>query len=231
MTWKITDLAADEIAALEADGVKVSPQDVLTIQALSLEAIGKFEDGIKPKGKPVIVGNITLWPLTIAAAIWQSETNELVKESAWDSKLFILAYAMANGHNEAALIEGKEGLKAVKQWARKITCTTADLIEAINDVLGDRPRIELTKKKADEEEEQASKVPVYLLETATAIFGNPDMAAYQLSMEFVANIIHRHFVLNATANGGKVIDSKTTDGLRKLAIFVDELRMKSNVKD
>lgn len=228
MTWKLTDLAQDEIAALEADGVKVTPQDVLTIQALSLEAIGRFEDGIKPKGKPVICGNVTLWPLTIAAAIWQSETNELLKESDWDSKLFVLAYAMANGHNAEALVEGKAALQAVKQWAKKITCSTADLIEAINDVLGDRPRVSLTKKKADDEEEQAAKVPLYLLETATAIFGNAETAEYQMSMEYVANIIHRHFVLSATANGGKVIDSKTTDGLRKLAMFVDELRAKQN---
>ena len=135
---------------------------------------------------------------------------------------------MANGHDAEALVEGKAALQAVKQWAKKITATTADLIEAINDVLGDRPRVSLTKSKPDEEEESASKVPLYLLETATAIFGNADIAAYQLSMEFVANIIHRHFILSATANGGKVIDSKTTDGLRKLAMFVDSLREKNH---
>ena len=65
--WTVCDLAADEFQKLEADGICLTPQEVLDIQALSLDAMGDFDDGFRLRGSPVLVGGATLWPLTIAA--------------------------------------------------------------------------------------------------------------------------------------------------------------------
>ena len=225
MRWKLTDLAESQIEKLKADGLEVTPQEVLDIQSLSLEAIGEFEDGTRINGRPVIVGNVALWPLTIAASIWREEVEELLDDADYNSRLFVLAYCMANGHSKEALqTHGKAALKQVYHWAKHLTCSTADLLNAVNEVLGDKPRV--TFDDGEETDKDHAAGPSYLAETALAIFGtNPEIWLYQLSIEAVADILAKHYALNQRGNGAS---KKTVEGLRKLSKYVHDLRVKKN---
>lgn len=221
MRWKLTDLAESQIERLKADGVEVTPQEVLDIQALSLEAIGEFEDGIRLNGTPVVIGGIVLYPLTIGASIWREEVEAMLDDADYNSRLFLLAYCMANGRNQDAFsAHGREALKAVYHWAKKVRCNTADLLNAVNDVLGDAPRVTFANSNEDEKSESAA----YLAQMAMAIFGgDPAVWQYQLSISAVADILAKHYALNQ--RGGKS-NAKTVEGLRKLSKYVNDLRVK-----
>lgn len=222
MRWKLTDLADAQISKLKADGIEVTPQEVLDIQALSLEAIGDFEDGTRINGRPVIVGGCALWPLTIAASIWRDEVENLLDDEDYNSRLFVLAYAMANAHSKEALeAHGKQALRQVRHWAKGLTCATADLLSAVNDVLGDAPRVTFSNGGEESDRDEAA-APSYLAEMAMAIFGtSPDIWLYQLSIEAVADILAKHYALSQS---GKGANKKTVEGLRKLSKYVNDLR-------
>ncbi len=227
MKWKLTDLAESQIEKLKASGIEVTPQNVLDIQALSLEAIGDFEDGTRLNGCPVIIGGITLWPLTIAASMWRDEVEAMLAETDYNARLFVLAYAMANGRDKDAMqSHGKQALRDVYKWARKLTCKTADLLQAVNDVLGDKPRVTFEESETDKD---AQAAPSYLAETAMAIYGtDPDIWLYQLSIDAVAEIVARHFALGNAFTGRGGAPKRTVEGLRKLSKYVHELRVKKN---
>ncbi len=223
MRWKLTDLAEAQIEKLKGDGIEVTPQEVLDIQALSLEAIGDFEDSIRLTGTPVVIGGIVLYPLTIGASIWREDVEALLDDDDYNSRLFVLAYCMANGRKQDAFeAHGKAALKDVYKWARQLRCNTADLLQAVNDVLGDAPRV--TFSNGDDEEKQESAA--YLAQMAMAIFGgNPAVWEYQLSISAVADILQKHYALTQSGNGA---NRKTVEGLRKLSKYVNDLRAKHN---
>ena len=70
--WTVCDIAEDFYSALKKEGVELTPQQVLDIQALSLDAMGDFEDGTRIHGAPVVVGGAAFWPITIAASMWRA---------------------------------------------------------------------------------------------------------------------------------------------------------------
>ncbi len=230
MRWKLTDLAEAQIGKLKEGGIEVTPQNVLDIQALSLEAIGDFEDGTRLNGCPVIIAGLALWPLTIAASMWRDEVEAMLSETDYNARLFVLAYAMANGHDKDAMqTHGRSALRDVYRWARKLTCKTADLLQAVNDVLGDKPRVTFDEADTDKD---AEAVPSYLAQTAMAIFGSdPDIWLYQLSIDAVAEIIARHFALGNAFTGRGGAPKKTVEGLRKLSKYVNDLRAMKNGKN
>ena len=92
--WTICDLAEDELEALEAEGIRPTAQDVLAIQALALEAMGDFDDGARLHGAPVTIGDVVLWPPTIAGCIWREEVEAKLDANDYYSRLFMLAYSL-----------------------------------------------------------------------------------------------------------------------------------------
>ena len=220
--WTVCDLAADEFQKLEADGICLTPQEVLDIQALSLDAMGDFDDGFRLRGSPVLVGGATLWPLTIAGASWREEVEALLSADDYTGRRYVLAYAMAHGRDKAAMtVYGRDAIRAVLKWAKKLTCRTEDLLEAVNDILGDKPRVELPEGKLKDGGEDLP-TPVYLEQTAISLFGtDPDVWRYQLSMDQVVLIVRKH---NAAGKDDGGRGRRKNEALRKLAYYVDGIR-------
>lgn len=219
--WTICDLAEDELKALEADGIRPTAQDVLAIQALALEAMGDFDDGLRLHGAPIIISGVVLWPPTIAGCIWREEVEAKLDADDYCSRLYVLAYSLAHGRDKAALeVFGRDALKAVLKWARGLRCGMPDLVAAVNEVLGERPRIS-DADKADKDEADES-APAELVEIAMATFGgNPDVWRYQLGMSEVISILRRH---RAMKSQGNPIERRKTEALRDLAMYVDGIR-------
>ena len=220
--WTLCDLAEDELNALEAEGIRPTAQDILAVQALALEAMGDFDDGLRLHGAPVAIGGVVLWPLTIAGCIWRDEVEARLDADDYSARLFILAYALAHGRDKDALnVYGREALKAVWRWARGLRCGLADLVAAVNDVMADKPRV-----VSDESKDDADKsAPAEIAEMAMAIFGtDPDIWRYQLGLEEVIAVIRRH---NALKRTGNTVEARKTEALRDLAKYVDGIRKRA----
>lgn len=218
--WTLCDLAEDELNALEADGIRPTAQDILAIQALALEAMGDFDDGARLHGAPVIISGVVLWPPTIAGCIWREEVEAKLDADDFYSRLYVLAYSLAFGRDKAALdVFGRDALKAVLRWARKLRCGVPDLVAAVNDVMSDRPRVSTPGGEAD------AAAPSELAEIAIATFGgNPDVWRYQLGIGEVISILRRH---QALKKHGDTVERRKTSALRDLAIYVDGIRKRS----
>lgn len=217
--WTICDLAEDELDALEAEGIRPTAQDVLAIQALALEAMGDFDDGARLHGAPVTIGDVVLWPPTIAGCIWREEVEAKLDANDYYSRLFVLAYSLAFGRDKDALnVFGRDALKAVLKWARGLRFGVADLAAAVNEVMGDRPRVP-RKSDTDDADESA---PAELAEIAMATFGgNPDVWRYQLGISEVIGILRRRRALKSQGNP---VERRKTEAMRDLAIYVDSIR-------
>ena len=220
--WTICELAEDELNALEADGIKPTAQDVLAIQALALDAMGDFDDGLRLHGAPVSIGGVVLWPLTIAGCIWREEVEARLGAGDYSARLYVLAYALAHGHDKDALnVYGRDALKAVWRWARGLRCGLVDLVAAVNDVMADKPRVVSDESKDDAD----NSAPSEIAEMAMAIFGtDPDIWRYQLGLEEVIAIIRRH---NAIRRHGNAVEARKMDALRDLARYVDGIRKRA----
>ena len=110
---KLNDLAAAEIDALERDGIKLTPADIVQLNALGWAVETPSARLGLSRGVPVQVGGAWLWPLTLQAAEWLERVGpeiQLQNESA------VVAYAMAHCYADGdALILAGDAADAVKR--------------------------------------------------------------------------------------------------------------------
>ena len=219
MNFLLTDLAADEIGRLEAEGVHPTAQEVLTIQQLSLEATGVDEDtGSLARGTPYEAGGEWLYPLTLAGNAFYVE-NE--KHAANDrERLLLLGYAMRWGHDgERIYGRGREALCAVRKWGDTLRCTLDELAECMDKVVGDVPPVVV---EDTEDAEEARRQRLSLLATAL-VGGNPEVWETQCSFDSVCKIIETAFAHRLAAGGAANVDPRIR-GLKRLGLYVEGIR-------
>ncbi len=137
---KLSEMAGAEIRALEAEGIRLTPDEIVELNALGWAVEHPHTRLLLSRGRPVFVGGATLWPLTFRAVDWL-EKNGYAMERASPA----MGYAMAHGRSEGPEMdtEGRRAEKAVKAWVRRLLCTTAELNEAIRQVDDQSARPEL----------------------------------------------------------------------------------------
>ena len=129
---KLSSYAEAEIETLQAEGVTLTPADIIAINALAWQVETQESRRLLARGIPVSVGGVTLWPLTIYAAEWYDRVGCRMGAQA----TYALAFAMAHGRDDGALdIEGRAAAKAVKRWTRQLTCTDTELQVAMAQIL------------------------------------------------------------------------------------------------
>jgi hypothetical protein len=130
---KLNDLARAEIDALRAGGVMPTDEEIVELNALAWAVETPEARRHLSRGVPVQVGSAWLWPLTLCAADWLERVG-----AAMDPGLYgrAIAYAMSHAYAEGHELdlEGASAEKAVKGWARRLRCTPAELIEAVEQV-------------------------------------------------------------------------------------------------
>ena len=134
MGQKLNELAAAEIAALEAEGIKLTASEIVELHALG-ESVQTPEVRIHlSRGCPVFVGGVTLWPLTIRAEDWYRREGLKLEGAMSD---IALAYAMANAYDESGELDqsGPAVLSSLKQWRSKLRCRLSQLQEAMAQIL------------------------------------------------------------------------------------------------
>lgn len=191
---KLSDLARAEIETLQADGVALTPENIVRINALSWEVESPQSRALLSRGVPVFIGEVMLWPLTIHAADWfQRSCNQ--GDVQWQT--LCLAYAMTFGRSSGPEldVEGERVYKTVLKWARSAFRRVRfdEVTEAIYQVLQQDTTEDDPPSKND-----GGMLPGELSALlVSAVGGSPEMWERQVSIGYV------RAVLTATAQQNK----------------------------
>lgn len=223
--FELTDLADATIAQLEADGVTVSPQDVLNLQALSIKASG----GKLPQGRVTEVGGVLFHPLTIGASDWFAEMLDYLRERGYgpEWETYCFAYASAHSRDRDRLaVSGDPALREVRRWRRGLRITEAELVDGVlatmAEAIGGRPPADGDAAKINGADFDRADV-AYIL---TATVGGPlDTWLWLVDIQAAYRILAEALARQARA-GGMVREDAGAErrGLRELADCVAAIR-------
>lgn len=241
--FELTDLAADALAQLEAEGIRPTPQDVLRVQALSLKACGA---GSLLKGTPRSVGGHTFWPLTIGASCWFGDFIDWLDgngdRAGWDFYAFAYASAHSRDRREpgkpfAFDCAGEVALDAVRKWKRSLCITEPELLDAVEGTMAET--VKVRGLNADDEDDEDCA------EVAGQRFDRSDLA--QMLVSLVGGTLDEWMwtadIPTAAATASAAIDQKarerglpaknaddTIAGLKALSLYCAEIRARAKPK-
>ena len=132
---KLSELALAEIDNLRADGIDLTPAEIIEINALGWAVETPETRRLLARGAPVEIGGIYLWPMSLYAQEWFNRVGCQLDGNK--QQAYALAYAMAHGRDdgEPLAIEGRTAEKTIARWARSLKCTFGELNVAISQIL------------------------------------------------------------------------------------------------
>jgi hypothetical protein len=178
--YTLNDLARAEIDDLRAAGVALTDDDIVLINALAADVLRPDVRRALSRGRPVLCGGAWLWPLTIAAADWYTETGVHMPDPT-----AALAYAMAS-RNDANLHETDWPL--VRRWYRALRCRAGELALAMSEVIAQDEETEIPHR-ADERGLSPGELSAAMMATAG---GTPELWERQVSIGYVRAVLNAH---------------------------------------
>jgi hypothetical protein len=132
---KLSELAEAEIDGLRADGIDLTPAEIIEINALGWAVEFPESRRLLSRGAPVPVGGVYLWPMSLYAQDWFNRVG--CHLSGNTRQAYALAYAMAHGRDdgEPLAMEGREAEKVVSLFGKSLRCTFGELNVAISQIL------------------------------------------------------------------------------------------------
>ena len=132
---KLSELAEAEIETLRADGIDLTPAEIIEINALGWAVESPETRRLLARGAPVSIGGAFLWPMSLYAQDWFDRVGCHLDGNK--QQTYALAYAMAHGRNEGEplAMECREAEKTVKRWGKSLKCTFGELNVAVSQVL------------------------------------------------------------------------------------------------
>ena len=132
---KLSELAEAEIESLRAEGIDLTPAEIIEINALGWAVESPETRRLLARGVPVAVGGVYLWPMSLYAQDWFNRVG--CKLDGNKQQAYALAYAMAHGRNdgEPLAIDGRIANKTVKSWSKSLKCTFGELNVAISQII------------------------------------------------------------------------------------------------
>lgn len=139
-TAKLNSLARAEIEKLESGGIRPTPDEIVEINALGWAIHTPETRRLLSRGRPVPLGSVWLWPLTMRAIEWMREN-----EYPLDTITPAMGYAMAYGRSEGNELDatGRQAEVAVKRWFHSLRVTRSEFIEAVQQVDAQESRPDL----------------------------------------------------------------------------------------
>jgi len=139
---KLSDLAAAEIEGLQAEGIVLTPAEIIEINALGWAVESPESRRLLARGVPVEVGGVFLWPLSLYAQEWFGRVGCRLRGEV--RQAYALGFAMAHGRDpgEPLAIEGRTAERIITQWARGLRVTFGELNVAISQVLAQEEEAE-----------------------------------------------------------------------------------------
>lgn len=130
-TATLNELARAEIDALVRDGITPTPDEVVAINALGWSIHTPETRRLLARGRPVPLGGVMLWPLTMRAVDWL-QRNQIRLDTVSPA----MGYAMAFGRSDGPEMdsEGRAAHDAVNAWFKALRVTRAEFAEAVRQV-------------------------------------------------------------------------------------------------
>jgi hypothetical protein len=132
---KLSELAQAEIDNLRADGIDLTPAEIVELNALGWAVESPETRRLLARGAPVEIAGIYLWPMSLYAQEWFSRVGCQLSNNT--RRAYALAYAMAHqyGEGEPLAIDGRTAEKSVARWSKTLRCTFDELNIAISQIL------------------------------------------------------------------------------------------------
>ena len=132
---KLSELAEAEIESLRADGIDLTPAEIIEINALGWAVESPETRRLLARGAPVAIGGVYLWPMSLYAQDWFDRVGCHLDGNK--QQTYALGYAMAHGRDEGEplAMEGRDAEKTVEQWGKSLKCTFGELNVAISQIL------------------------------------------------------------------------------------------------
>jgi len=146
---KLSELAEAEIASLRADGIDLTPAEIVEINALAWAVESPETRRLLSRGAPVAVGGVYLWPMSLYAQEWFNRVG--CHLSGNTTQAYALSYAMAHGRDEGEplAIEGRTAEKIVTRFGKSLRCTFGELNVAISQILQQEEEAEQPPSKTE----------------------------------------------------------------------------------
>jgi len=131
---RLSDLAEAEIESLRADGIDLTPAEIIELNALGWAVESPETRRLLARGAPVEIGGVYLWPLSLYAFEWIGRVGCNLEGKPHQT--YAVAYAMAHGRDDGdpLAMDGREAGKIVTRWAESLKCTLGELQIAIGQI-------------------------------------------------------------------------------------------------
>ena len=132
---RLSDLAEAEIESLRADGIDLTPAEIIELNALGWAVESPETRRLLARGAPVEIGGVYLWPMSLYAQEWFSRVGCNLSNNT--RRAYALGYAMAHGRDEGdpLAMDGRSAEKIVTRWGKSLKCTFGELNVAISQIL------------------------------------------------------------------------------------------------
>jgi hypothetical protein len=230
---RLNDLAAREIAALEAEGIRLTAAEVVKLNALGWAIETPTLRRELSRGVPqMLCPGVHLWPLTIQAADWHERVGErlepsrkaLIRHPRLSTYLptLALAYAMAHAYSEGneLLSEANEAAEKVLEWAAGLKCTAEAFGDCIAEVIAQQDMPDLPKSDDAGRRMTAGEFSVYL---AAKCGGTPEFWERRCSIGYAATLISV-IIHQAIADGKPVTHDAKMAATMAFGLEADRIR-------
>lgn len=217
---KLCDLAQAEIDALVADGLSLSPEEIVRINHMAWLACDAETRQLLSRGLPIRVGGAVLWPLTLRAAEWFQRVGCGLEPQARAEQA--LAYAMAHGRSSGSEldVDGSDAGAAVKSWADALWCRQQELVYATHRLLDQDGLLDAIDAAAAGECMTPGDLSAFLV----AAGGGPvEMWERQVSIGYVSAFLTAVAARDGDGKLHGTADPKVR-ALRAVGLYVEEIR-------
>ena len=159
-TARLNGYAEATIQGLQADGIKLTPTEIVTINALCWEVETPESRRMLARGIPIDIGGVYLWPQTLYASEWFDRVGSKLRPK-WLATA-ALAYSMAYSYTAGPELEfmGLKAILAVSRWYFSLRCRTAELMVAISQVLGQDEEYEQPAEESRRSSKEFRKIRI-----------------------------------------------------------------------
>jgi len=132
---KLSELAEAEIESLRADGIDLTPAEIVEINALGWAVESPETRRLLARGAPVAIGGVYLWPMSLYAQDWFDRVG--CEMGGLRRQTYAMAYAMAHGRDEGEplAMSGRKAELIALVWGLRLKCTFSELNVAVSQVL------------------------------------------------------------------------------------------------
>jgi len=216
----LTSLAQAEIDNLTAEGISLSPDEIIEINELARRVENPQTRLALSRGCPVAVGGVYLWPMTLAGADWFRRHGD--EFGSVQKQTYALAFAMSNGRDQLPE-DIRQAKSIVKAWANKLTCRDNELEEAIKQIVEQEEIPDVPTDKTDKDVSATSGEISLMLAAMTKTA--PSIWEYQVSIGYVLAMLDCLAQQDA-AEGKSLKHSNAIRAERALGLAIARIRRK-----